>query len=584
MNGSAEVLQFPGREPYVAETDFLMAVGSAQPVGRLCVESTVTSQLYGLDNQSDTDSIGATAVARWFNADDIPVLRQAREESETEHDRIFEQRMATVREGSSVSVPIEVDPLTAGDMANEARRLYGEDSDEYRQKRTSLDINSQRFLGETASKNGPEYFDFLWQPFDMAADDYVSYGTASSDITRNGITPLAEEYEQPRRKYDHGETGVNRVLGKSLGRVALHGALASEAAFLPVELRRAKVVSSTTISELPTVIKQRWIEDDAKGIQRPYGGYAPQDDKFMIRRTRFVNGTQGRDFEQLALPGKLIKHQDIQKLWVMQGTLSQEQAADVSQDNSQSIRAVATGDIGVLDTARMLDTIAGKRLGIHIFLGEEVAADHPKDYAGFPAAAAARQDKLKQAAKQLSDYVEALSAQGVDHFLANGLYEKYAKKLMFALAKDDVELAGRTFDQVTVHKIRDAQIEAALGNHQLAEQMMAETEASAPPLEGCGAGSCELEAVRQDSAANAMAEKAGLTGEKLRFKKSSCANCPKEGTVLFDAKGNMFCESCHASKVDGVIKGVKTSSKANAKSPVSRTKKSKTAQKSSSII
>ncbi len=545
MSATTEVLELPRSDG---------AVELGQAVLHWNADFDADSPVHAVESQHGANIGQEPSEPRWFNAEAIPALRLARIHSEAEHDEIYEERMTFMREGDAASVPIEVDPVTAGVMVLEARQLYGEDSWQYREKREGLVINSRRFLGETGSKYGAEYFDFLWQPYDEEADDYMSYGTASSQVTKNGITPMAEDHEIPRRRYDHTETVVNRELGKSLGRVALlTGEQTIENSFLPVELREAEVVSSVTVCELPTAIKQRWIEDEAKGIQRPYGGYAPQDDKLMIRRTRYTKGTQGRDFDQLALPGRYITHSVIQKYWISKGILSRVQADIVSQDEAQSVQTVVPEDISPLDVALELDRIASEESDKNIFLGEEVDTKHPKDYAAVPAEAAARQAKLESAAEELSDYVLKLAAEKVNHFLANGYYENKAKSLMLVLARDDIELAGRAFDLDTAAKFQSALSETALGNFDQATRLILEAEAMAPPLEGCGAGSCDLVAVGEQTGEATMAGKAGLVGEKLLFKKSNCIDCPKAGTVIFDKRGNMFCTNCHASKVEGVI-------------------------------
>jgi imidazoleglycerol phosphate dehydratase HisB len=491
-----------------------------------------------------------------FNAANIPALKTIGEHAKAETDALFEQRMQTVREGETTSVPLDVDPLTAGNQAVEAKRRYGEDSHQYREKRDGLRTNSRRFLGEAIGTYGASYFEALEHVFDEGVDDYVAFGTATSDITRNGITPLAQAYEVPRRSLEHVETMINRSVGQMAMR--LSGVYVEDidswsqepiqAIELPAELQAAESISSIVISELPKEVKERYLEDKAKGIQRAYAGYCPQDDKFMIRSTRYSKDGTSRGVEQLALSGKHITHEVIRGFWVRQDVLSLEQAAGVSQDEAHGVVMLAAKDMGVLEVGKALDDIASEMSGENIFLGEVVPADHPKDYDAVPAEAISKRKQLEEAAEKLSDYVEQMVEDGVDRFVANGYYEVHAKSLMFAAVKHDVEMVAQTFGDATAHAVQ-ASIELRVqGDHMGAAILERLAESKAPPLETCGAGSCGLVAVSTSTTEGAAAAAKGLKAEggqllKLPGKKCDMPKCKGKG-LLFDKHGGKVCLSC----------------------------------------
>jgi hypothetical protein len=494
------------------------------------------------------EASGQVPAVEWRDADAIDGLRLAREAAKEEAAQILRERLDQLCEDpETLEVPNPVDPLTTAGRAVDAKREFGALSPEYAEARTSLIHDSARLLGEAYRKNRWEYFAETRQRYNDQTGDYEFMGYSLTTMTRQGITPMAEEGEQVNRGIEYVEEATYK---------AVHGlgflAVGKVAVLRPGQPKTPAAEAATangpearvmTITECPD-----WaIDAYSRKSKGGWGGYAPEVEKFMIRGVRFANDGD-RYQEQLALSGKLITH-DV----IVEG-LQRMRVADVGEELSkEDVRAKQLLNVNgqdVFSVAELLDTIASERSGKAVFLGEEVTADHPRDYAAARTEAAARQEGQQSDAEELADFLIMLEEEQTDHWVAQGIVENKVHKMVFQGVKGDAEAAAAAFDEKTAERIDQAQRLRANGNEQAARSVENEAEKEAPPVSFCGAGSCGLEDAGEGDEADEMRKKlkAEDDEELLRDTERSCPKCNKK-SLWYSYNSHVVktgCSSCGA--------------------------------------
>jgi hypothetical protein len=492
------------------------------------------------------DVLGRTAV--WISADEVPDLRVARQAADEKAAQIYEGYMTHVREGDVSEVPLDADAISEADRVVVVRQHHGVNSVEYREAYEGLLVNNRRYLAETWSKNEPEYFARLEQVYDPKLRDYTFHGQPVTPMVQRGITPLAETDEVPRRVMENRENATNNRLGELVMRasgVKLVDASVPSVA-LPLELRRG-LVSSQTISECPDYIEERYIRDVAAGRKRSYGGYAPQIKKLMLRSTQFDPTTGNRYVEQLAISGESAIHAAIVAYLEGKGVIPE--GSQPGKTEVLGLQVLTNSQEGVVGMAREIDAVAGRLTGKNIFLGREVPADHPKDYAAIPVEAAARQAKQEADAIALTEYTLDLAESGVEHVIGNKMYDERVMDLMFATAKEDLEMAEAAFDKETADGLRSAQLARSRGDYEAAAAYEDQARELAPPPEGCsGGGACGIEELNMSSEVDRKLAKllSSAPGEKIaKYTMGSCKNCSNR-TVGYKWDSKQFTAACAA--------------------------------------
>ncbi|HSX34360.1 MAG TPA: hypothetical protein VLF62_01830 [Candidatus Saccharimonadales bacterium] len=466
--------------------------------------------------------------ARWRAADSIAGLRLARHAAAQEVDAILEERMELLREGEFDAVPNEVDPLTTAARVLEAEGECGADSPEHHAARTSLKVDARRLLGEAYRKNTWEYFPELEQPYDEATESYTFMGRPLLEMVRDGVTPAAREEEGSNRTAEYveeatykairdlGHISVGNIAVLRPGRAAPEGADADQAAPPAIQPRTA------TISECPDWAIAAY-EKKSKG---GYGHYVPQIKKLMIRGVRF--GADVRYQEQLAVSGEYITH-DVVVEGLREMNLVGEHDTPTKAE-VLNIQGINLENKGAWDVLKLLDSIASKRSGQRIFMGEVIPEDQPRDYAAAEQEALARQDKLEAQSEELTDFLIALERGGTDHDVAQGIVEKHVHKMVFNGVKGNPEAAAAAFDEKTAERVEKATRLRATGQEAAARNVEAQAEKEAPPVSFCGAGSCNLESADDSDEANEMRDKLKTEDDEelLRDTERSCPKCSKK--------------------------------------------------------
>jgi len=470
----------------------------------------------------------ASYAGAWISVDAVPDLYETRQVADIKSQAVFEDRMDSLREGDNAMVPYEVDAVSAADLVLAAREQYGERSQQYQETYNNLVVNCGRFFGEAYRKNTYEYFAPLAQPYSADHNDYLAGGIFPvMDMARNGITPLAEDFEQPRRLLEYRELATSTRIGQLL----LQGAGVE----LAGSAEKAAKVSVRTISQCPDEIKDRYEQDKAAGIQRNYYGYAPQVDKLMIRDTSYDTENGVCYVEQIGIPGTYITPDVIETALQITGVI--EEGQTVTKNDVLGMQIIATDGQGVLGVMPLLDSLASARSGKNIFMGEEVAANHPKDYAFIPFEAEERREQQSLDAIALAEYLLELSESGIDHWQANRHIEHFAKERIFHSVKYDAKRAGDAFDETMAREAGELSVLRDSEDYDELARREALALENAPSVETCGAGSCGLEEAERDSLEMSAARELGLNVENGvivdRVRKCPKKDCGEVGGIVY---------------------------------------------------
>lgn len=455
---------------------------------------------------------------KYFDADQIPELYLARHQAAQEADQIQQQNSELLVEGNFESIPIPVDALGTARRLHQTAEKFGKDSLEYQDHWQVLMKDCQRLLAEAYRKNTWEYFPKTVQNFDHETGEYRAHGQSLIEIVAGGLSPLVSPEEAERRQNEFVEEKTYQAIGQ-------------------MGLRN---VVSLTISECPDWAIESYSHDN----KTAHGGYVPEINKLVLRGVEFFGGLDVREEEQLALSGVYITHEVVLETMRRLKIISVEQNLTKSQVQSKQI---ITSQIGVIDFAKLLDQVAAESSGENIFLGEAVAADHPKNYAAIEEESQNRQRQQYHQARTLVSYVEYLQREGVDRWAAVAMVENYVKEELLKIARKDPKQAANMFDEKTAEGFRAVGYLESIGHIQQAQRLLEQVEAQAPAPSYCGAGSCGLEKVEKGSELEVRAKELGLDGSKglLSDKERSCPGC-KNKSIVYDLKGKKGCISCKA--------------------------------------
>lgn len=504
--------------------------------------------------QADIDLLmQAQAEQTWVSAAALASVAAARVVSRTQGETLLEARRQNLRDGEYDQVPEAVDPLSEARRARAAEELYGKNSPEHRRAQAAFDVSCERLTAEAWRVFTWEYFPELEQQYDEPGDEYIFGDRSLTDMVDDGVTPLADSEEGENRLIEKVEETTYVALRK-VGAIALQGALAGT-------VQKRPEMNVVTVSECNDSAIAAYKEDVAAG-RKPaasYGGHVPKIEKFMIRRVRYPTHTTSRFQSQLALSGKYIKH-DI----IVEGMQIMRAVAQGRQLTKAEVRATQMVNMNgedELSFTALLDYLASKRTGLRIFLGEVIPEDQPKDYARVPLIAEERQQKQKEAAREINAYITQLERSGTDPVVAGKLIDLFVRKTIKDSVKHNPAEAQHVYgDGETMEKIKDYNRALASGDQARADQIDREIEITLPPAVFCGAGSCDLEGVDPTSSDGAAALRLGLKAKNsdqlLHFKKGVCVGCKKKG-IYFDLAGNKACTGCGEAEINGKRKSGK---------------------------
>jgi hypothetical protein len=440
---------------------------------------------------------------------------------------IIEQRREHLRQADYEAVPLPVDAVGSARAVIEARLLFGYDSELANEKLLGLKLDCQRLLAEAARKNTYEYFPPLRQDFDTDKQEYVSHGFSILDMTKAGLTPIAEPEELERRINER----VEEVTYLAIGRLALGERMVVS----PEEqVKATKVRRIRTISECPDWAIEAYRKDSKGG----YGGYVPEIEKRMIRDVVFDPITGARYEEQVGLSGMKIKRADIIDALAKQGI---ELASDISKTELHGIQFEVTDSL--FSFVEALDKTAGVRTGENIFMGETVA--QACDYSAIPAAAEGRQAALESHASQLAETLLVFAANGTDRWLATNLVGAKVKEILFSVARQDVSQAALMFNQATAQGLKEVYSLQQTGDLAGAQNRLNQVKASAPAPSYCGAGSCGLENLSVTGDQASKMKEMGLESKgSLKDTARRCPRCSKKD-IVYDMKNKKkACTGC----------------------------------------
>ncbi len=475
----------------------------------------------------------------WMSAAVIPELATARQNAMLEAETLLAARMQHLRDGEYDLVPLDIDPLSTAARAVKAKEKYGENSLEYKTARTSLEVDCQRLFAEAWRKNSWEYFEPLEQQFDTARDCYTYMGRSLSEMVADGVTPLAEPEENTIRLHEFVEERT-AVAAQRLGAVSLKKVIGGKAL---AEQSATPDLTVNTINECPDWAIENYKADKMDML----GGYNPEKETMMIRSMRIENGVRYQ--EQLAIPVKHLKRYITREVIVE--TMRRMGVIDTAhQPTKTEVRATQMINFngeGVLDIIKKLDDVASELSGKTIFLGDQVSADHPRDYAAIPAEAGERQEKLKTDSNALAEKLIELEEHKTDHFVASGIVSMFVTNRLLQKVKNDVEQAEIVFDRKTADGIREYQTLLAQGDLIQAHFIWGNVEAVAPPASFCGAGSCGLESESALSKDGQKAVELGLKatdGKVIRDTERACPDCKKKA-LHYDDNASKVCTNCN---------------------------------------
>jgi hypothetical protein len=477
------------------------------------------------------------------DADTVPELRFARLRAGQEAASILGRNRQLLYEGETESVPRAVDALGTVRQVVEAKREFGADSPQYKEKFEGLMLDSERLLGEAYSKHTSEYFAEVLQSFDPAKREYSAHGLSVKRMVTNGLSPAVGPEERARRANEYVEEGTYEAIGTAIGHIGLQGMaerIPEPAALAETE---SPALSVMTVSECT----DEAIKDYELNPKGSHGGYAPGIRKFMVRGVHFTESGDRLE-EQVAVPGLYITHEVITEVLAGKGAIAQGE--ELSKTELHAKQLISVNGEGVMDLVKELDQKAGEKSGKRIFMGEKVPADHEMDYDAFVGQAEIRRQKLAPKPQQLAEYLVALEEGGTDGATAEALVNVWLKRTLLEVAGKNPDLAEAMFDQATAEGFREVARLKAEGQDNEARWLQAQVERNAPEVSYCGAGSCGLEAASPGDVSKA--QRLGLKGEIIHDKERPCPACSAMKVVY--GENGKACTGCDYVEVNGETK------------------------------
>lgn len=441
-------------------------------------------------------------------------------------------------------MPAAVDPLGTAKAVVRVKRTFGAESPEFQEVFSGLVFDSGRLLGEAASKNKSEHFAPKEQEFDPKVQAYYSHGLPITDMLVNGLSPAAEPEEQDRRVNGEfvEEVGTYVPMGTIIAKEGLRGLV--ERLPLPIERELPTVSVEATTFSMCTDYAERDYEINPKGS---HGGYRPAMKGIAIRQMHFEDDAGHREEEQVIISGIYITQDIIEDYMAEKGAL--EQGQRLTKTELLATQFISVNGGGLMEIVRELDEKASSIHGINLFMGEEVPADHPKDYTEFMAEAEERRKRLEPMPTQLANFLVDLEERGIDSQRAGTLVSDFLREKLLAVVKKNPELAEAMFDKATAEGFAEVARLEALGKHEEAWHHQRLVEENAPEVSYCGAGSCGLESVDASNPMLLEAKRLGLKGKLLHDKERACPRCT-EKKICYGDNGKA-CTGCGYNDVGG---------------------------------
>lgn len=458
--------------------------------------------------------------------DDIPEVREARLAERSAAEILLEQR----REDYQLTGELTYEPVDALSTAQNVltvRSIYGKNSEQYDESYTGLLLDCQRLVGEWYRKKKPEYFAPVRHVFDESKEEFFSHGLSIRQMTENALTPIADNPEEEARRINERVEDATPQIVRNLGKIALG------------------IQAIRTISECTDKAVEDYTLDQQLGRKHQgYNGYVPEIQKLMIRDIRLDPESSDRFEEQIGIPGTYITHEIVQMTLDRKGV----HVSDKDKTALHGAQIIAGDDL--MDFVAELDQVASEQWCTTVFMGEEVAPGHPKNYETFRQEALQRQEELKGWAETVALFVLDLAEHDFDKTKAPAHVEEFVKDILLNLAKKDQTIAQQMFDQQTADRLKAVVCLENQGRFAEAQLLWEETRDQAPGGGFCGAGSCGLEGVVSGSKEEAELRKKlnAESGDTIVKDKERACRCGKKSIVYAYNKNKVtkYCESCHA--------------------------------------
>jgi hypothetical protein len=472
-------------------------------------------------------AVAAAEVIQYISVDTIPGVAEERQRIHDEAWALVRQREEQLATGQETEIPPVIDALSTANYVLEARKQYGPQSSEYRDRLAGLDMDCLRLVAEWYRKKRPEYFPPVRHAFDDETEDFYSHGLSIRQMTENALRPISGDAEEEARRVNERVEHETPRIVRSLGSTALKG------------------LGIRTISECTDKAIADYEHDQkTNSPHRGYGGYVPEIEKVMIRDMHIDPANDDRLQEQIALPGIYINHFVIQETLRRRGV----KAAGMDKTELHGTQLLVNDDL--LEFAALLDQVASEEWCTNVFMGEEVPKDFVKDYTNFRAEALRRQQELVDVARTVATFVLDLAEDGFDRQKAPAHVENFVKKLLLDMAKKDLGVAEQMFDEKTAQGLQAVYQLQLQGRHEEAFKLMQEVEKQAPGGGYCSGGSCGLEDVDQNSeyGKDVKEKLKAEDGDTIVKDKERKCKCGVKGVVYaYNAgKVNKYCTHCHA--------------------------------------
>ena len=458
--------------------------------------------------------------SHYHNVEVFPELAEVRAQTRYEAWEIVDARQQQIQAGYHEDIPLAVDALSTAARVQDAGIKYGYDSAEYIDSHAGLVLDCHRLVTEWRRKNRPEYFPKIQHHFDDETGSYYSHGASVWVMTEDALTPSAHHEETERRVNERVEEATAMKL-RALGGLAIGG---------PKRMR--------TVSECTDWAIEALQDNNETG----YGGYVPEIQKLMVRDMIIDPATGSRFQEQMGLPGTFITHDVVQRALERRGV----NARNLDKTQLHGTQLLVEDDL--IDFVQLLDEVASEEWCTTIFRGEEVSADHPRDYGAIREEAVERQKLLADQSLMVADFVISLQETGTDPSKAPEIIEEFVKRMLLVVARDDTGAAIDMFDNKTAVGLQQVAYLQNRGQVIEALDLFNQVVTEAPGGGYCGAGSCGLEQASYDAPESDDIKALGFDVKDTLLDKGGrkCKNCDKK-LVVYDLKKSMKgCLGCKA--------------------------------------
>lgn len=448
----------------------------------------------------------------WKSADDVPVLRTAREKCDTDSERLLAERQQLLRERKFGQVPYAFNVLATATKLLQAEQEHGKDSEQYRLLHQGFYLDSKRHRDEARRRLTWEYFGPVEQQLDLTADSYIYGGYRLREVVDNGLSPVgSEEVGIEALVANRREEHTSLLIGK-LSRLALEA-----------EVAPAEPITMITVSQIDT---------------------SPQT---MIWGVSFDPVRNVRHQEQIGFTKQFITNKMIVKAYQRKEIIAAD--AQLTEKEMLDIQAINTLGEGVLDFMKLLDEIASEDSGKNIFMGEEVADDFAKDYSTIPAEAAERQAKNEEEVDALMAEVIRLARADTDGWLANKMIDDFMTNMLLKTVENDPQTAYHIFGLDTALVIEESMRQRSMGNVETANLLLDRARAIAPLATVCTGGSCGIEEINRYSAEGqdlAKKLKAGPGDKLVKDKVRTCVCGSRNIAYAYNSRRvNKYCRDCN---------------------------------------